>query len=70
MINIVTVGLWEQENNVTQSWPGILKSLHGSFMDSTATKLLQRNTVASLAHCKTITKTLRDKIESACVTLT
>ena len=27
MINIVTAGLREQEINVTQSWPGILKSL-------------------------------------------
>ena len=24
MINIMTAGLWEQEINVTQSWPGIL----------------------------------------------
>ena len=27
MINVVTAGLREQEINVTQSWPGILKSL-------------------------------------------
>ena len=27
MINIVTAGLREQEINVTQSWPGILKLL-------------------------------------------
>jgi len=27
MINVVTAGLQEQEINVTQSWPGILKSL-------------------------------------------
>ena len=28
MINVVTAGLLEQEINVTQSWPGILKWLY------------------------------------------
>ena len=67
-----TVGLWEQAFNATQSWPGILKSLHQIIRELTNRQLLHDNAVrlrdmltahASLSTCRRLAK-VDDVIES------
>ena len=58
MINIVTAGLREQEINVTQSWPGILKSLRSSLrpVSRLFVYLYKRHFPKTMQFCATCTR--------------